>query len=213
MQRACWRQSARWSVRLLTLLSITTLSGCTTASGVLVADANRILDDFGYGIQFAIQKDSALQFAVSSLHPLRVDFVDAADAETETVKVYRNGEHLYDMYDVWIWATIKGTVIDASRNPVMEGLLQRVAGEHNLAYEIRDPRFVVTEGGIGFSGWALVAGKQVTCTAGAVDLSNTVELSREYSVDMAVIWQKEAICSINQQSFLRKEGRWAYLEK
>jgi len=213
IQRTRWRQAARSYIRLLTLLSLTMTGGCTATSGVQPADADRILADFGFGIQFAIQRGSVLRFSASSLNPVYVAFVATADGETETIAVYRGGEHIYDMQDTWIWATIKGTVIDASRNPVMEELLQRLAREQNLAYEIKDPRFVVTEGGLEFSGWALVAGKRVTCTAGGVALSNTVELSREYSVDMAVAWQEDTICSIGEQAFDRKEGRWACSEK
>ncbi len=177
-------------------------------SDVSREEAEQILNDFAYGIQYVVSHESALPIAAPPENPVRVEFTTGNKNDKKSVAVKRNGKELFVMRDISMWLAVKGELIDGILSHEEEAALRELANSVGVAYEITEPRLLFEEGGISFYARAAVDGKRVECSAGAIVLTNAPSNSRKYSQHFSVEWAESTICAIGSRQYLRADGEW-----
>lgn len=170
--------------------------------------AEQILDEFAYGLQYAINHETAVPIAAPPENPVRVEFADGAKTDVTIIQVERDGEHLFDIQDLWMWASVKGSIIDASRSEDEEAARRELANASGVAYRIAEPRILFTEGAISLHGWAIIDGARVECLVGNAVLTNAGSRSREYRPHFSVEWAEGTICKIGMEQYRRTALQW-----
>ena len=188
------------------------LSGLASAA-VPPAKADRLLADFGHGLQFVVGRsaiaENSLRIAAPPTHPVTVEFDDDVEGTPETVPVFMQDEWIFDMQDVVTWANFAGTIIDGSLSEAEELEKQQHAAATGIPFKIRDPRMLISEGSIRISGFAILDGHRITCDRGGITLTNSKDSNRVFDDIFDVSWSSASECSIDGQRFVRRGSSWA----
>ena len=167
-----------------------------------------ILEDFAYGLQYVINHETTLPIAAPPENPVRVEFTADDKSDVKSIAVNRDGKELLVMQDVWMWANVKGQLIDGSLSQEEEMARRRLATVTGVAYKINEPRLLFAEGAVSFHGWTILDGARVECVAGGVVLTNTSSNNRAYRPHFTMDWADGTVCKIDERRFLWAGGEW-----